>query len=101
MSRPTAYRASWDGVVLAETDDAIHLEGNVYFPRDSLADEHFRASSARSLCFWKGLASYSDIVVGDVVVPKAARTYARPSPLARRIKGRVAFSPGVTVEAIR
>ncbi len=99
MSRPRGYRASWNGVVLAETDDAVYLEGNVYFPEDSLVAEHFRSSRARSLCFWKGIASYSDIVVDDVVVPQAAWYYPHPSPLARKIKGRVAFSPGVTVEA--
>ncbi len=99
VSRPRGYRASWSGVVLAETDDAVHLEGNVYFPRSALVAEHFRASRARSLCFWKGIASYSDVVVDDVVVPRAAWYYPHPSPLARRIKGRVAFSPGVTVEA--
>ncbi len=100
MRRPAAYRATWNGVVLAETDDAVVLEGNVYFPRESLTPDHFRDSPARSLCFWKGIASYADVVVDDVVVPQAAWYYPHPSPLARKIKGRVAFSPGVTVEAV-
>ena len=60
----------------------------MYFPEDSLVAEHFRGSRARSLCFWKGIASYSDIVVDDVVVPQAAWRYPHPSPLARKIKGR-------------
>ncbi|MEX0664495.1 MAG: DUF427 domain-containing protein [Acidimicrobiia bacterium] len=93
-------RAIWNGVVLAESHDTLRLEGNVYFPRDSLRNEYLRASRAHSLCPWKGIASYFDIVVDDVVHPQAAWCYSHPTPLARRIKGRVAFSQGVHVESI-
>lgn len=100
MTRSGRYRAVWNDVVLAESDDVVVLEGSVYFPSDSLATEHFVEARGRSLCFWKGLASYYDVVVDGAINPGAAWYYPRPTPLARRIKGRVAFWQGVRVEAV-
>jgi uncharacterized protein (DUF427 family) len=93
-------RATWKGAVLAESDDVVMLEGNHYFPPESLRSEHFRPGRGRSLCPWKGIASYYDVVVGDEVNPQAAWHYPRPIPWARRIKGRVAFWGGVRVERV-
>ncbi len=93
-------RATWKGAVLAESDDVVRLEGNAYFPPGSLRSEHFRASRAHSLCPWKGIASYYDIVVDDAVNPQSAWYYRHPIPWARKIKGRVAFWGGVQVEAV-
>jgi uncharacterized protein (DUF427 family) len=93
-------RATWNGTVLAESDDVVTLEGNHYFPPDSLRDEHFQASRAHSLCPWKGIASYYDVVVDGEVNPQAAWYYPRPIPWARKIKGRVAFWGGVQVETV-
>jgi uncharacterized protein (DUF427 family) len=93
-------RATWNGTVLAESDDTISLEGNDYFPTESLRPEHFRRSRAHSLCPWKGIASYYDIVVDDTVNPQAAWYYPHPIPWARKIKGRVAFWGGVRVETV-
>jgi uncharacterized protein (DUF427 family) len=90
----------WNGAVLAESDDVVRLEGNDYFPADSLRGEHFRKSRAHSLCPWKGLASYYDVVVDGAVLPEAAWYYPHPTPLARKIKGRVAFWAGVELEAV-
>ena len=56
-------RAIWNGKVIAESDDTIVIEGNHYFPPDSLKDEYFTRSSKTSVCFWKGRASYLDIEV--------------------------------------
>ena len=94
-----SVRAVCNGVVLAESDDTIVVEGNHYFPLDSLRREHFAESSSKTLCFRKGIASYYSITVDDVTVPDAAWYYAHPSPLARRIKRRVAFGNGVEVVA--
>jgi uncharacterized protein (DUF427 family) len=94
------YRASWNGAVLAESDDVVLLEGNVYFPPESLSGEHLLPARSRSLCIWKGLARYHDVVVDGTTNPGAAWTYQHPSPLARRIKGRVAFWQGVDVRSI-
>jgi uncharacterized protein (DUF427 family) len=91
-------RAVWNGVVLAEAPRTIRLEGNHYFPPGSLNREYFTASRTRSVCPWKGLASYYTVVVDGQANPDAAWYYPHPSPLARRIKDHVAFWNGVRVE---
>ena len=90
-------KAIWNGVVLAESDDTVVVEGNHYFPLDSLAEEYFTESRTRSVCPWKGVASYRSVTVDGVANVDAAWEYKRPSPLARRLKGRVAFWRGVEV----
>jgi uncharacterized protein (DUF427 family) len=93
-------RATWNGAVLADSADVITLEGNDYFLADALDMRYFRESRTHSLCPWKGVASYYDVVVHGVVNPQAAWYYPRPTPFARRIKGRVAFWNGVRVETV-
>src|SRR5262249_5416147 len=97
---PMTLRATWNGAVLAESDHVVTLERNSYFPPDSLRQEHFRPSRARSLCPWKGIASYYDVVVDDSVNTQAASYYPHPLRWAGRIKGRVAFWGGVRVEVV-
>jgi uncharacterized protein (DUF427 family) len=89
--------AVWNGVVLAESDDTIVVDGHHYFPDAALRREYFSLSSSRRLCPWKGVASYYSITVNGATNPNAAWYYPHPSPLARRIKNRVAFSNGVEV----
>jgi uncharacterized protein (DUF427 family) len=91
-------RASWNGVVLAESDDTVVVEGNHYFPADSLKAEHFRPSATHTVCGWKGTASYYDVVAGGQVNKDAAWYYPTPLEAARQIAGRVAFWKGVRVE---
>jgi len=91
-------RATWNGAVLAETDDFETVEGNVYFPASSLNREHFRESAHTSVCGWKGTASYYDVVVGDQVNANAAWYYPEPKDAAKKIAGYVAFWNGVDVE---
>lgn len=90
-------RAMWRGVVLAESDDTVVVEGNHYFPAGSLRREYFRESAHHTLCPWKGTASYMDVVVGDEVNADAAWYYAAPSVAAAQIRDRVAFWRGVDV----
>lgn len=90
-------RATWNGVVLAESDDTIIVEGNHYFPRDSLVAEHFQESSQHTRCPWKGKASYFDVVVDGQVNRGAAWYYPKPKPAAADIKDYVAFWRGVSV----
>ena len=90
-------RAIWNGTVLAESDDTVVVEGNHYFPLESLQREHFRDSDLHSVCPWKGTASYYDVVVGDAVNAGAAWYYPTPKPAAQEIAGRVAFWKGVRV----
>jgi uncharacterized protein (DUF427 family) len=92
-------RALWNNVVLAESQDTIVIEGNHYFPEESLRKEHFRPSATHTVCPWKGTASYYDIVVGDQVNSDAAWYYPTPSEAAKQIAGRVAFWKGVRVES--
>lgn len=91
-------RALWKGAVLAETDRFETVEGNVYFPPDSLKQEHFRPSETHTVCGWKGLCSYYDVVVEGAVNKDAAWYYPDPKPAANNIRGYVAFWKGVTVE---
>lgn len=84
-------QAVWNGAVLAESDDTVVVEGHHYFPANSLRPEFFRRSRLRTLCYWKGLASYYTVTVDGEVNKHAAWFYPHPSPLARRIKNRVAF----------
>jgi len=91
-------RASWKGATVAESDATEVVEGNHYFPPDSINREHLKESSTTSLCPWKGTASYYDIEVDGEVNQGAAWCYEEPKPAARKIAGYVAFWRGVTVE---
>ena len=91
-------KAIWNGAVLAESDDTVVVEGNHYFPPDSISREHFRESETHTVCPWKGTASYYDVVVGGDVNRDAAWYYPQPKDAARQIKDRVAFWRGVRVE---
>lgn len=90
-------RATWKDVVLAESDATVVVDGNHYFPPDSLVREHFRDAATTSVCGWKGTANYYDIVVGEDVNSDAAWYYTDPKPEAANLKGHVAFWKGVTV----
>ena len=90
-------RAIWNGVVLAESDRTLIFDGSHYFPPQSLSHEYFVGSRRRSVCPWKGVASYYTIEVDGKRNEGAAWTYRNPTPLARRIKGHVAFWQGVEV----
>ncbi|MFE0874453.1 DUF427 domain-containing protein [Streptomyces smyrnaeus] len=94
-------RAIWNGVVIAETPRTKRVEGNHYFPPESVKREYLADSPTRTLCFWKGMARCCTLTVGGESRPDAAWYYPRPSPLARRIKTHVAFGSGVTVEGTR
>jgi uncharacterized protein (DUF427 family) len=90
-------KATWNGATLAESDDTVVVEGNHYFPPESLNMAHFRPSATRTVCGWKGTASYYDVVVGEAVNPDAAWFYLETKDAAREIQGRVAFWKGVAV----
>lgn len=93
----TKMKAVWNGAVLAESDRTVKLEGNHYFPPESLNREYLTDSDRRTVCPWKGLASYYTVEVGGERNEGAAWTYRQPSPLARKIKDHVAFWQGVEV----
>jgi uncharacterized protein (DUF427 family) len=91
-------KATWHGVTLAESDNTVVVEGNYYFPPESIQREYFRTSEHHTHCPWKGEASYYDIVVDGAINEAAAWYYPEPKQAATNIKGRIAFWKGVAVE---
>ena len=89
--------ATWNGVVIATSDDTVVVEGNHYFPRDAVDPAVLRPSTRTSVCPWKGTASYHSLVVDGKENPDAAWFYAEPKSAAAGIKDRIAFWKGVEV----
>jgi uncharacterized protein (DUF427 family) len=94
----TMARAIWNGKVIAESDTTETLDGNVYFPETSLKREYFRPSSTISSDPSKGQARYMSLQIDGQENPDAAWYYPDPHPVARKIKGYVAFWRGVDIE---
>jgi uncharacterized protein (DUF427 family) len=90
-------RAIWNGTVIAESDDTVVVEGNHYFPADSVKSDLLRDSATHTICPWKGEASYYSVQVGEQVNPDAAWYYPHPKAAASQITGRIAFWHGVDV----
>ena len=90
-------RALWNDVVIAESDDTVEVEGNHYFPAESVKLEYVQPSDTHTSCPWKGRASYNSVVVGDDTNVDAAWYYPEPKHAAQHIKGRVAFWKGVKI----
>lgn len=90
-------KAIWNGHLIAESDDTVIVEGNHYFPPESVAREYLRESAATTECGWKGTARYYDVVVGERTNPQAAWYYPAPLEAAQQIAGRIAFWKGVEV----
>jgi uncharacterized protein (DUF427 family) len=90
-------KAIWKGAVLAESDATVVVEGNHYFPAESLVREHFQPSDTHTTCGWKGEASYYDVVLGDDRNADAAWFYPEPKEAAAHIRDHVAFWRGVEV----
>jgi uncharacterized protein (DUF427 family) len=90
-------KAIWKGEVLAESEQTIIVEGNHYFPPGSINRNFFQDSESHSICGWKGLASYYNVVVDGATNKDAAWYYPEPSEAAKKIAGYVAFWHGVQV----
>lgn len=91
-------RAIWNGEVLAESDQCVVVEGNQYFPPDSINKQYFKESSTHTTCPWKGVASYYTIEVDGKENKDAAWYYPTTKDAAKNIEGYVAFWRGVKVE---
>ena len=94
---PHMATATWNGEVIAESDDTVMVEGNHYFPASSVRDGVLQPSPRTSVCPWKGTASYHDVIVDGRVNAGAAWYYPNPSAAASEIKGRIAFWKGIQV----
>ncbi len=90
-------KAVWEGKVLAQSEKTVVVEGNHYFPRDSIHWEFFEQSDTHTTCPWKGVASYYHLRVGDKLNADAAWYYPEPKEAARTIEDRIAFWRGVKV----
>ncbi|WP_128646180.1 DUF427 domain-containing protein [Rhodococcus sp. BS-15] len=71
---------------IAQSEDIVMVEGNAYFPIGAVHDGVLTSTASKSLCVWKGMASYFDVTVEGAALKNAAFEYRHPSPLARRIK---------------
>jgi uncharacterized protein (DUF427 family) len=91
-------KAKWNGAVLAESEETVVVEGNHYFPPDSINRDYLREGDYHTTCPWKGRASYYDVVVDSDVNENAAWTYPQPMQAARQITDYIAFWKGVAVE---
>jgi uncharacterized protein (DUF427 family) len=91
-------KATWNGAVIAESNRGVVVEGNQYFPIDSVKREYLRDSSTQTVCSWKGTASYYDVVVDGKTNKDAAWYYPEPKDAAAQIRNHVAFWRGVVVE---
>jgi uncharacterized protein (DUF427 family) len=91
-------KATWNGTIIADSNQCIVVEGNQYFPPDSVNRKFLRSSDHETFCSWKGTASYYDLVVDDQVNEGAAWFYREPMQEAAQIRDYVAFWRGVIVE---
>ena len=92
-------KATWNGTVIAESDDIVTVEGNAYFPAASVNAALLKDSAHTSVCPWKGTAHYHSVEVGGQVNKDAVWYYAEPKQAAAEIKGRMAFWKGIKVHA--
>ena len=90
-------KAVWQNTVVAESNETIVVEGNHYFPPESIKKNCFAPSDTHSTCHWKGLASYYHVKVNELVNQDAAWFYPEPKEAAKSIKDYVAFWRGVTI----
>jgi uncharacterized protein (DUF427 family) len=90
-------KAIWNGVTLAESNDTVVLEGNHYFPAESVNKNFLLSSNHRTSCSLKGQAQYHDVFVDGNVNPTAAWYYAEPKEGYEEIRGHIAFYKGVQI----
>ncbi len=90
-------RAIWKGEIIAESESTVIVEGNHYFPPDSVRRENLKPTPTTTVCPWKGMAHYYNVVVGDEENRDAAWYYSDPKKEAAEIKDHIAFWGGVDV----
>lgn len=90
-------KAIWNGEVIAESNDTLVVENNHYFPGDTIKKEFFHNSATRTVCPWKGTASYYNLIVNSDENKDAAWYYPETKELAKNIKNYVAFWKGVEI----
>lgn len=91
-------KAIWNNQILAQSNDTVVVEGNHYFPEDSINEDFFKPSTNTTICPWKGTAHYYHVEVDGSINENAAWFYPNPKKAAAKIKNRIAFWKGVVVE---
>ena len=91
-------KAKWNDQVIAQSNNTIVVEGNHYFPADSIKKGFFKESSYTTTCPWKGTANYYHLEVDGKTNNNAAWYYPQPKDAAAQIKDMVAFWKGVEVQ---
>jgi uncharacterized protein (DUF427 family) len=91
------FVATWNGAVIAQSDKTIEIEGNQYFPFDSVDQTLLVDSATTSNCPWKGTANYYSLSVEGNTNTDAVWVYREPKDAAKEIAGYVAFWRGVEV----
>jgi len=91
-------KATWNGTVIAESEQYETVEGNIYFPAAALKKEYLQESATTTVCSWKGTANYYNLVVNGKENKDAVWYYKEPKTAAKQLAGHVAFWKGVTVE---
>ena len=91
-------KAIWQNTIIAQSDNTVVVEGNHYFPQESVKKEYLRESNSHTVCPWKGTASYYDLVIGEYIGKDAAWYYPEPKEAASEIKDHVAFDIGKGVK---
>jgi uncharacterized protein (DUF427 family) len=90
-------KAIWNGTVLAESEDTVVVEGNHYFPAGAVAMKYLHPSEMHTVCGWKGIACYFDVVVNGETNRDAAWYYPEATAEAKDLEGRIAFWKGVEI----
>ncbi len=90
-------KAVWNDAIIAESDDTVVVEGNHYFPYDSVKKEYLQESDFTTKCGWKGMANYYTVTVDGKANKDSAWYYTEPNDAAKKIKGRIAFWNGVEI----
>ena len=91
-------KAIWNEKIIAESEDIVTVEGNPYFPYDSIKEEYFKKTELTTFCGWKGMANYYSVTVNGKTNKDCAWYYAEPNEAADKIKGRIAFWNGVEIK---
>ncbi len=97
MKIPSKMKAIWNGKIIAESNDIVNVEGNSYFPNETVKKEYFKNSKTQTVCPWKGTAAYYSLEDDESVDEDAAWHYPEPKEAAVKIKNRVAFGKEVEV----
>lgn len=91
-------QAIWNGKVIAESNDTVIVDGNHYFPPDSIKEEYYTKAKMTSVCGWKGMANYYSVTVDEKTNKNCAWYYEKPNDVATKIRGMVSFWNGIEVK---